>query len=272
MKTLFLPIFAALLSAPDALAAVNITTTFSSAEGYIAGGIDDDDNSGNQSDDWQRVNSATSNSFIVGPPGVTVNEIASGSAQAVYQTAIDFSQGAVTTSVDFVFSRNGAIPTINQTVIGMAYLNNGTAGNYSNFSSLFGLTASGYRIAWSASSDTAITDAELGLDLGASDFTSDSLRLSMTVTRLGADTFSRALSLTNLNTNTVIASFAPASFTDATVYADNTVYSSFHSSFNNNATEVEGLSISQFGIVQVPEPGSLLLVCAGSLLSFRRRR
>lgn len=254
-------------------AAVNVATTFSSTEGYISGSIDKDDNPG-QSLSWERVNAATATSFVVGPPGIVVNPIAANTAQAVYQAGLNLSEGAVTTYVDFTFSQSATAVTSNQTVIGMAFLDNATSGNRTGFSGIFGLTTDGYRLSWGTTVSN-ITAAQLGIDLGASDFQSIPLRMSMTLTRTGtADTFTRVASLINLtngSTITVTAAGAGPSFTDATAYADTSLYSSIQTSYTT-ATQITGLTIQGFGITQVPEPGAVALSLTGGLLLFGRRR
>ena len=254
-----------------------VVVNFSAGENYVGGNIETQTAAGNP---WDVVNGSAT-TFVVNPPGLTLSPSSTG--QAIYQTGQDYGLGAITTYVDFSFTQNSLSSTTdtNRSVIGVQYLTNPSSTNLNSMVALFGRTdavATPYRIALGGATAASFAETNIGINVANSDFTSDTLRLSMTITRTGTtDTWTRTMTLTNLTTSTAVASITsggaitftttPASgaYTDASLYASIQDYAIA-------ATQLDALSVSSFGIIQVPEPGILTVSAVGLLGLLRRRR
>jgi hypothetical protein len=257
-----------------------VVINFTAGEGYVAGNIEAQPGAGNP---WDVVNGAITTPVSVNPPGLSLsltstNNTNTTTGQPVYQTGQNYQLGAITTYIDFSFTQTSAAVTgETSNVVGLQYLTGPSSGNLTSMVALFGrtiTTATPYRIAL-ATTVSSFTEANLGINVAESDFVSDQLRLSMTITRLDTtDQWTRSLTLVNLSTSTTVASVASNSFTTSAnpaVWTDTALHPSFHN-YADTGTLLTALNVTAFGLEQVPEPITAALLLPAIPLLLRRRR
>lgn len=265
IRTAFVAAAVTLSSALLTAAEVNFTT----AEGYAAGTLHGQPASAPK---WSLVSG--SGSFTVNPAvGVPVNTAQTATQYAVWQSPVN---PAVTPNlasyVDFDLTQSA--PTGGSAVItGLTYLYNATSGA-TNLRAFFARNTGTdtYRIGFYQNNGSPATNltlsvpgSALGLASGSGGNSANPLRLTFTLNRgASASAWTGTVTLTNLASNTAVATLAiPAFTTSATFYSDTSLYPALSSE------ALQSAALSAFTITSyVPPGGTVPPVLPGMTLTF----
>jgi len=206
---------------------------------------------------------------------------------AIYESTRAISQGqTVSVSVDFQFAGLGGNSSTSRYVFSAALgtgSNPATAftsnfgkvivarlGNASNYVMYFATDVNGYTGAKS------FTPASIG-DNGVLDDLTDNLRLTLSMTKgASASNWAVDLSLTNLNTETVVATSSLTDVSTSEAFYTDDLYAMMATLSSNNNGGPSSLTVDQFS-TSIPEPESSAMLFTGPLLllvclAYRRKK
>jgi hypothetical protein len=250
-----------LLGSCSFLSAADIN--FTTAEGYVTGPL-----SANPS--W-----ATNSGFVtVNTTGEGAVKIGKNYKMATYQdAAYDFADSALTytSSMDIQWTQGDALTYDYGFALLRAFGTDDTsAGNSSTNFGLYRGDGDVYSLE-GVGVNIGLTETALGFDVEGGDLLSDVIRISYSLTRgTEATNWGVDYALTNISTDTVIASGSSTFNIGDTMHADDSVYSGFFGGFLSSNG-----SLSILNFTTVPEPSAYAVLTGLMALSsvmLRRRR
>lgn len=244
------------------------STSFTSGEGYSNGPLSNNAN-WNQALETGIFNvDATAGQVDVGTTGAGF-----GSLAILATSTYDFTQvgSTFTASIDFQFTDTNATIGGTNTFMQMGYLTGPTSGSVGQTGIGIRRNASpgSYQLVRFASSTASVSASGIGIDIGSSDFVSDVLRFSYTLTAgETASTWSATYSLFNVDTSTTVSSATLTVNVTSTAADDDSMYASM-STGANNGNGITGITVYDYSSssVPVPEPSTYALAFGGLILA-----
>lgn len=227
---------------------------FTAAAGYAPGNLNGQPAS---SPKWVVVSGSAAYTIPPGAGQVNFGASQTASQFAVWQVPVDFSATpTLTHSVDFAFTQSAGSGSANN-ILGLTYFGNTNTANY-NVRAYFGRVAGtdSFRLGfYSAGSpgtnvNQTVTGVNLGLNSLGGDNTSDTLRLTYTLTK-GATSWVATVDLTNVATGALIGHLVSTAFVPASSFGNDTsVYPAL------STETIQSAAISSLKVLGADLPGA----------------